>query len=188
MQPDNRGAVPNPGHGRPRGGNGKFVPTAQTAERDAEAARMRSRGATFAEIARALGYADPSTASRAIQRALTSVRADGVEELRALEGERLDELQRRAWAILDDPGPVVSEGRVVKGPDGQPLVDAERVLKAIDRLLRISERRCKLFGLDMPSAVRVESTTVMDEEIASMLAALDQQAREDERRRLGGGE
>ena len=80
----------------------------------------------------------------------------------------------RAWALLDNPGPLVSDGRVVKGPDGEPLPDAHRMLRAVDWLLRISERRARLLGLDAPARVAVESTDAIDAEIERLATRLAQ--------------
>lgn len=112
------------------------MPTPDTAERDAAAARLRSQGLTYQEIAERLGFADPSGARRAVERGLDAIRAEGAEALRELELHRLDLLHQRAWSELtrDDE-------------DSQPL-------QAIDRLLRIQERRARLLGLD---AIRADT-------------------------------
>lgn len=180
MSRNTNGAVPMPDRGPKRGGNGKFVPRQDTAERDAEAVRMRTRGATFAEIAQALEYSDPSTASRAVQRALNAARTEGVNELRQGEDAHLMALRAKAWQIMENPG------RVVKCPDGEPIEDAERVLKAIDRLVRIAERRSRLWGLDAPAVHKISTSNDLDDQIEALIIDLEGRAREDERRRLLG--
>jgi hypothetical protein len=55
---------------------------------------------------------------------------------------------------------------VVRGEDGEPVLDDAPVLAAIDRLLRIQERRARLLGLDAPTRSRIE---VVDDDVARML-------------------
>jgi len=44
----------------------------------------------------------------------------------------------------------VSGGKIVLGGDGEPLIDHGPVLLATDRLLKIHERRARLWGIDAP--------------------------------------
>jgi hypothetical protein len=62
--------------------------------------------------------------------------------------------------VLEAEHHVTQVGRLVRGPDGEPLRDHGPTLAAIDRLLKIMERRAKLVGLDAPVRARVE---VVDE-------------------------
>jgi AcrR family transcriptional regulator len=106
---------------------GGFVKTAEDALKDAEALKLRSEGLTYREVAERLGI-NTSTAYRRVENALRAIPADGVDEMRQLEGERLDKLHAALW------------DRALEGD-----------LQAIDRLLTISNRRAKLFGLDAPT-------------------------------------
>lgn len=121
----------NPDHvkkGRPRNRRGRYTSSPDTAERDASAVQLRTEGLTYREIAAQLGFADPSGAYRAVERGLDAIRSEGAEALQQLELHRLDLLHQRAWAELTRD-------------DSQPL-------QAIDRLLKIQERRARLLGLD----------------------------------------
>ena len=112
---------------RPRSQN---TPTAvRYTERQAQAVALRRAGLTFDEIAVRLGIKKQSAHSLVV-RLLTQVRAEideGAEALRALELVRLDALHARLWPLA---------------------MDAD--LSAVDRILRIAERRAKLLGLDAP--------------------------------------
>ena len=91
---------------------------------------LRANGLSFREIARELKVA-PATAYKAVARGLAAVNAgcrEQAQELRALEALRLDQMQAALW---------------------QQAID-ERDCKAIDRILRIMERRARLLGLDEP--------------------------------------
>jgi hypothetical protein len=95
------------------------------AERQVEALRLRAAGEGFDAIASVLGYAGRSGAHKAVMAGLVATLREPAEELRTLELERLDALWRGIWpaACAGDP-------------------------KALDRALRIQERRAKLLGLD----------------------------------------
>lgn len=157
--------------GKVRDGRGRFIRSVDTAQRDARAAELRRDGANYQEIADRLGFSDRSRARQAVERALAATVAEPAAELRALELARLDEMWRHAWAVLKREHVAHSNGRVVH-LDGKPLVDDGPVLNAIDRLLRIQERRAKLLGLDAPT--RVESITIdqIESEISRLSAEL----------------
>jgi len=127
----------------------QFERTLETAERDATCARMRSAGMTFAQIGAQVGLAESSVRA-AVKRALRAAVAEPAEELRDLELDRLDTLWRTALGIMAKEHPLVSNGRVMKDPDGKTLPDDMPKLAAIDRLLKIQDRRAKLMGLDAP--------------------------------------
>jgi hypothetical protein len=77
--------------------------------------------------------------------------------------------------VLRRPHVVISAGKVVVHPDTrQSLEDDIPVLKAIDTLLRIQERRARLLGLDAPAqtTVHVLSEDAIDQEIARLEAEL----------------
>lgn len=164
-----------PGHGdtgatpgRPRDGRGRYIRNHRTAERDAEACRLRMRGSTYEQIAQQLGYSHRDLARRAVQRALTAVVSEPAAELRQLELIRLDELWRRGWAVLDREHHLVQAGRVVRDAAGSPVPDWHPVLRAIDSLLRVMDRRARLLGLDAPVRVVPISIGEIEAEIAAL--------------------
>jgi len=97
--------------------------------RHRQALQYRRAGYTYAQIAAKLGYSDKASAAKAVMAALNEDMPKMVpEELRTLEDERLDALYRVAFR------------QARKGS-----------LEAIDRCLKIGERRSKLHpGLDAP--------------------------------------
>lgn len=97
------------------------------AERARQALELRKAGAQYADIATTLRYADASGAYRAVARALARLTAEPAAELRELEVLRLDRMLQAIW------------DQVIRGNHG-----------AIDRALRIAERRARLLGLDAP--------------------------------------
>ena len=148
------------------GSNGKFAKSAETGLRDIEATRLRAAGLSYDEIAAELGYANRGNAFRAVERCLTAARAEPTANLVKLELERLDGMWRNAKAVLDRAHITVSNGRIVRDDNGDPVPDDAPVLQAIDRMLRIQERRAKLLGLDAPTKSRIE---VITDDVAQML-------------------
>ena len=96
------------------------------AERAAKALSLRKDGATYEQIAAALGFASRGSAHNAVTAALRKAVVGPAEELRELEGLRLDAVQVALWP------------RVLAGD-----------LEAIGTVVRLAERRCRLFGLDL---------------------------------------
>lgn len=120
------------------------------AEREVLALKLRQGGRTYLEIGAELGCSAP-TALRCVQKSLGRLAKQNTAEaqgLLALELARLDELYRAAYEVLDAVHPLTSGGSVVEH-EGQVLTDHGPTLRAIDRLLRISERRCALLGLNV---------------------------------------
>ncbi len=149
---------------------------AEVGQQTALAFELRLEGLSYRVIADRLGVS-VSTAHGRVEQYLREHIDPAAEELRRLELERLDELWRRAWEVMCRQHVVTQHGQVVRrqvgverhpdgieklDPDGKPIPlweevpDDGPVLAAIDRLLRLSERRSRLLGLDLP--VRVDAT------------------------------
>lgn len=124
--------------------NGNNVGRARTRKANA-AIQMRLGGATWSEIAIALGFPTPRTALVATEKALEKeLRSHGDRDaLRALAGARLDRLLRGVWpkAINDEH------------PEQMVAVGKSRELIADYR---------KLFGLDAPVEVVVHNPTLTE--------------------------
>lgn len=99
-------------------------------ERQRQALELRKAGVSYAVIAEKLGYRSGSGAHAAVGVALKKTLQEPANDLRTLELERLDILQLAIWQQ-------VRQGH----------------LGAIDRYLKIAERRSKLLGLDAPTKV-----------------------------------
>lgn len=148
-----------PPGGRPRDGNGRFVEWPDTAERDAEAFRLRARGRTLKEIAEQLGYHDRSHVRKALERRTTAVLGPAVAEYRQEMDDQLDELYRAAMAVMEAKHLRINNGEVVTA-DGVAVEDDAPVLRAIETMLKVHERRARLHGLDAPQRVQAEVQSV----------------------------
>ncbi|MDJ1131768.1 hypothetical protein [Streptomyces iconiensis] len=124
--------------------------TAQTEE----ILRLRAEGLSLRAIGERVGLSHQGVADR-LSWVLAERVAVGAEEFRALESARLEALGLQAYDVLAE-----AEGEVR--------------LKAIDRLLRLSESRRKLWALDMPQPLDVVLSRRMDLEgdlVADALSA-----------------
>ncbi|QQZ56869.1 hypothetical protein IFE09_27100 [Streptomyces microflavus] len=163
---------------RPHGGDGQFVRSLTTAQRDAEAARLRSLGWSYPRIAAELGFNHRADAHNAVKRVLKETVREAGENVRALELERLDaelarlaDVEREVWTVLKRKHVTVSNGQVIR-VDGEPLLDDAPVLQAADRLVKIEDarrrngkRRAELLGLDAPTKQHI---TISPERAAAL--------------------
>lgn len=163
--------------GRPRKGSPEHV---NIAMRRGDAMRMRRDGYSYPEIALALGYRTYRAAMQDVSRGMVEYVGEPANEVRVLELARLDEMWQAAIGVMRRPHVTVSDGRVVKVADAlgveTPLLDDEPILKAIDKLLKIQDRRSRLLGLDAPTRVEVISDAAIDDEIRRLSEELDGRA------------
>lgn len=95
------------------------------------AVELRITGATYDEIAQALGYSDRGQANRDVHRALKEITKEPAEQLRDLELARLDKLQKGSWVAA------------ISGNDP----------KAAQVVIKVMGMRHKLLGLEAPRKV-----------------------------------
>jgi hypothetical protein len=139
---------------RVHGPDGTFIRTLDQAERDNEAARLRSRGLGYRTIAAKLDVA-VSTAYTMVKRGFTDAAGEASETTLKLELAKLDNAEQAVLAVLEARHVTVSNGKVIYLGD-EPLLDDAPVLAAVDRLVRIAERRARLLGLD--AATKIDTT------------------------------
>lgn len=127
---------------------------------DAQAAELRAQDKTYRQIAAIQGCSLRAAWQR-VQRHYSRLSSPQVAEAKARELANLDELELVAWRVLEAEHFVVimsgpKAGVIVHGPrlehgEPEPLHDGDAVLRAINTVLRIQERRAKLQGLDAPA-------------------------------------
>jgi predicted transcriptional regulator len=156
--------------GGTRGRQGRFERDINTAERDAEAARLRTRSWTYRQIAAELGISQ-TAAYEAVKRVLLETVQEPAEDLRKLEIDRLDEMAQVVTGVLEKHHVTVSNGKVVF-LEGEPLTDNAPILAAVDRLLKIQERRARLLGLDIAVKQEIELSGVEYRVVGVMPEAL----------------
>jgi hypothetical protein len=146
---------------------------AESLARETDALQLRRNGATYPQIAERLGLST-SGAHEAVKRALDRTLTEAAPDVRKLELERLDSLLVTALTVLARPHPLVQGGRVVLDQQGQPLRDDGPTLAALDRVLKIQERRARLLGLDAPTKLDMKVMTIdqLDDRIAELTQLL----------------
>jgi hypothetical protein len=134
----------------------------QMEERAQRALDLRRQGLSYSQIAATMN-SSKSIVHRDVGRLLKRLakQNDGLTaEFRALELERLDDLERAARRVLTDKHVNISHGRVVYDTEidsitGEvkkvKMMDDAPILQAIHALIRIGERRARLLGIDMPT-------------------------------------
>lgn len=179
---------------------GKVVtgPNMHRTTSDSDSARVENRrrayelrlgGRTLRQIGDDLGVSAPTV--------LKYLREEAAERLDPLkdqyiqyELDRLDHMQQAVLAVLQAPWTVVSvayetgelddAGKPVWGMRNVAIPDDRKILGAIDRLVRISESRRKLCGLDAPvkvqADVQVTETTQEDLELQELIRDAKAQA------------
>ena len=125
--------------------NGNYAPSEDQIRREQQCLELRRAGVDYQTIAeRVEGVTNRGTAHRLVQSALKRTLAEPAADVRTLEADRLDRLQAAVW-------PAALRGDV----------------KAIDRVLRISDQRCRLLGLNAP--IKTELTVALDEGQARLM-------------------
>lgn len=142
-----------------------------TAIRRGKALQMRLAGIPYGQICETLGYSSRANAINDVRRALVATVNEPADELRALEVQRLDVLWNTAMKVLTRLHVTVNNGKVIH-LDGLPVQDDGPILAAIDRLLKIQERRAKLLGLDAPKAFEVVTVDAVDQQIRALTEEL----------------
>jgi hypothetical protein len=143
------------------------------AERRSRVLAMRIEQRPYREIAAALGVSE-DVAEKDYQRAVEA-RKGAFDAQRdpavAIETAKLDALEQAAWEVLRREHIVVQHGKVVY-LRRKPMIDDAPVLQAIDRLVKIAERRSRLRGYDAPVKVDVSDERRAEiEKYAAELAA-----------------
>jgi hypothetical protein len=137
-------------------------------EKERKVVELRHMGITYEVIAKQVGYASPSGAFHAYERALARYPKETVEKKRELAESRLERLLAGVWT------------KALRGET-----------TAIMATLKIFERQAKLMGLDAPQKIETDLTVYdggddIDEQV-KRFAYLIAQAREDNQQGFGDG-
>lgn len=136
------------------------APAALTArQREERGLQLRLAGLSYARIGEQLGITGPgahAAVTRAVRRQAERM-AEDAELLRAIEVARLDEAQVVASALLRHQ-------------------DSATRLRAVDRVVKLGERRAKLLGLDSPVLARVDLGALTDDELQQLADGRDPHA------------
>jgi len=138
---------------------------------------LRNAGMTYQEIAdtipeyggrRGQAYGDIQIA---LKQALAEL-VENTEQLIQMEDLRDDRLRKLLNRIIATRHYVVQQGKIVNGPDGEPLLDDGPIMQAIDRLGAISTRYHKRHGLDQPEKIEIKFEERTDLEVRRVVEAI----------------
>jgi len=120
-------------------GNKTSPRSIEAIERQSEALKFRKAGWTYDAIAKRIGYANPGSAEKAVKAALRKMLHDDAKDVLQLELARLDDMLRGVYHLAE----IGNHG-------------------AIDRVLRIMERRASYLGIDAPTKITIEGGVTPD--------------------------
>jgi hypothetical protein len=133
---------------------------------DTEAAVLRGRGFTFAEIAEAQGCSTQAASNR-VRRAIARVPIEAVTQLRQTQLSRYDFQRRVALRLLAMDAPLIQNGRVVMQEvtqeDGtkvdRPVINLDPKFRALSELRKIEDSISTLTGTQAPRRIEVNVVT-----------------------------
>jgi hypothetical protein len=140
----------------------------------AEAARLKAMGTPLEDIADAFGWSTPdgspdtARVATAIRAHLASMYRFTIDEMKVIELQSLDELEYRLWKLLDGQHVVISQGRIVRDENGDPVEDARFVLETADRIQKVKDQRAKMMGLYAPAKIEVITIDRIESEISKL--------------------
>lgn len=117
-------------------------------DRETRAVAMRVRGASYQEIAEAVGYYDKAGAQKAVTRALAAAASEQREDRAVLVQRELDLIDACIAGLAEKVG----RGDV----------------RAVEGTLRAIERRARLLGLDAPMRADVTVTDALTAEVQAL--------------------
>jgi hypothetical protein len=142
--------------------------TTRQHDKDMEALRLRTTGWGMEDIAAHFGTT-VHTVAIWLRRAVSVMARFAGNEQRLLELQKLDEAEAEVWKVLKMiHWAYTNRGDLIYDPNGEPMRDGRIVLEAIDRLMKIAERRARLMGLDAPMRAEILTIDSVDAEIARL--------------------
>jgi len=122
----------------PRDGQGKFMISPESLERDAQAARLRASGWSATRVSNHLGYGSRQNVDRAVRRAMDRIIVPAIEEARKL---MLDSIAEQAETLLEIQQAAIADG------------DLTVWLRSVDQFGKLDDRKARLLGLFAPDKI-----------------------------------
>jgi hypothetical protein len=134
--------------------DGRSLPVSARKARLNKALDMRAKLIPYSKIAEECGYPSVQAACKDVNKALIQHFNEVLPTVRERELYSLDIAEAKLWEILDRFHYVKGEkGMVMYSPDGEPLRDSAPEMAAIERIVKIHERRARLLGIDAPEKI-----------------------------------
>ena len=122
--------------------------------RDSDIWELRAKGYSVLQISEATDYS-PAQVRSSLSRVAEEYKVESAAEIIKMELDRLDIMLVHAMEALEGTYIAYSNGRKMMDTNAEgeevPVEDIAPVMKAIDTILKIMDRRSKYLGLDAPS-------------------------------------
>lgn len=144
--------------------------------RDMQIWALRIRGYSASNIADHFDIHE-NQVNNAIARASASITGEVPQTVVKLELARLDYLLIKAMDVLETRHAAFSHGQVMYDPTtDRPFVDTAPTLQAIDRCLKIQERRARLLALDRDPTAPSDTNDILTPDLQAMINSVNTQA------------
>lgn len=151
--------------------------------RDSDIWALRAEGRSVREIAEACDMSE-QTIRASLIRVAEQYKVESAAEIIKMELDRLDIMLVHAISVLETRHIAYSNGRRMTEIDEEgnetAVEDTAPILKAIDTVLKIMDRRSRYLGLDAPSkseqSINVHSSTETDLALTQLINAYKQNA------------
>lgn len=140
---------------KPRDQFNRFTRTPGQVEKDHEAASLKTQGLKLREIGEHFGIS-AEAARKMILRAMADIPRGDTEELKSTELAKLDQVEERYWEIVEAVHPYVAPSGKLVYADGSPLEDDSPVMAALAGIVKVSQHRSRLLGLNAPVKAQME--------------------------------
>lgn len=166
-----KGPEPEPKH---RDGKGRYLPTVSAEERRRLSWEARSiHFRTWQEIADLYWNGSVGTAHDQVSAHMATMGVRNGLETRELLVTQLETLQRELRQIQQERFVKIDNGRVIQDDEGNPILDREPVMRAIEMTAKMGERIAKLVpGALAPSRTQEVTEDQLDHEREQLLKAL----------------
>jgi hypothetical protein len=137
------------------------------------AADMRAQHRSYREIAVELDLSSPAAAKMAVDQALAWQPVEDLRALRRLHAMSLARAGREALARVEDPGPLVSQGKIMYNEEtGEPFPDNGVRIQALQTWIKLLADERKFHGTDAPKRQVNLTGEIPTEYLQAQLAAV----------------
>ncbi|MGW3421295.1 hypothetical protein [Streptomyces phaeochromogenes] len=140
---------------------------------------LRLQGLTCKDIGEQLGVT-AMTVSNYVKEELENRITPLADEERKQQLDQLDGIYARLRAIFASDPPLYQYGKLVRGPDGEPAVDLELLVKTGKQLQSLLDSKARLTGAYKPFQTQTEvtHTTQFDAAYADLTELMEQKNRQ----------
>lgn len=95
-----------------------------------------------------------------------------IEERIAAQVARLNDIRRTLYGVIARRHLVVNQGKIIDGPDGQPLRDDGPVIAAVAQLIQLEDRQARVEGTYAREKIDIALSRRVEEEATDVVEAI----------------